>query len=100
MRAHDEALDRLPVPLAGLGNLLGEGFDFGDGVQDSGRGRDEAPLVREGVDDGLGLRLERARARVEAVQVQAGLVRGDREDVLLEGVVAELARMQLVYLLD
>ena len=52
VRAHDEALDRLPVPLAGLGDLLGEGFDFGDGVQDGGRGRDEAPLVRKGIDDG------------------------------------------------
>ena len=67
VRAHDEALDRFAVPLPRLGDLLGEGFDFGDRVQDGGRGGDEAPLVREGVDDGLGLRLERFCARVEAV---------------------------------
>ena len=69
-------------------------------MEDGGGRGDEAELVREGVDDGLGLRLERARAGVEAVQVQAGLVWGDREDVLLEGVVAELTRMELVRYFD
>lgn len=58
LRAHHEALERLPVPLARLADALCELLHFGDGLQDGGLGGYKAPLARERVNGGLVHRLE------------------------------------------
>ncbi len=89
-RAYDEALERLAVPRAAAADLFRERLDVLHGWELERRGGDEAPFARERLDDGSWLRPEVPRTFVDAVQVQAGLFGGVREDVLLESVVAEL----------
>ena len=50
-RAHDEALERLALPLSGLGYFLSESLDFRDRVEDRRGGHDEPPLFGERIDD-------------------------------------------------
>jgi hypothetical protein len=89
-RAHDEALERLAVPRAAAADLVRERLDPLHGRELERWGGDEAPLARKRLEDGSWPRLEVLRAFVDAVQAQAALFSGVREDVLLEIVVAEL----------
>jgi hypothetical protein len=93
--AHDEALERLAVPLPASTDLLRERLDFLHGGKFERWCRDESPLARERVEYGGWLSSEVTRAVVDAVEVQAGLVGGVREYVFFETVVAELQGIKM-----
>ena len=66
-RAHDEALERLAVPLPAAADLFREGLDLlHGGMLERGRGY-EAPFTRERVEHAGWLGAELSRAVVDAV---------------------------------
>ena len=92
-RADDKALECLDVPRPAVADLVREHPDFLHERELEGGSRDEAPFARKRVDHGRWLRPEVTRAVVDTVQVQAGLVSGVGEDMLLDIVVAELGML-------
>ena len=89
----DESLEHLIVPRPAAAYLVRERFDFLHGRElERGSGY-EAPFAHERVEHGRCLRPEIARVVVDTMQVQAGLIGGVWEDVLLEIVVAELGML-------
>jgi hypothetical protein len=92
VRAHDEALERLAVPFLRGVDLVRELFHLRDGVEHDRLCDDEPPVFGELLDDVREHGLEFSDVLVEAVQVEAGAVLGVGEDVLFEGVVAQLEK--------
>ncbi|GJC92789.1 hypothetical protein ColKHC_01615 [Colletotrichum higginsianum] len=88
--ADDETLDVAVAVGARLGNLLEEGLDLVDVVHGDEADLAEAPGIAEGLNQGARVGDELGQVEVDAVDVQASLVRTVLEDVLFEGVVTEL----------
>ncbi|KAJ0163969.1 hypothetical protein CTA2_2024 [Colletotrichum tanaceti] len=90
LAADDETLDVAVAVGPRLGNLLEEGLDLVYVVHGDEADLAKAPGIAEGLNQGAGVGDELGEVEVDAVDVQASLVRAVLEDVLFEGVVTEL----------
>jgi hypothetical protein len=94
--ADNETFKCFALPYSRLADLLCKIPDLLDGVEYSGLGLDEAPLVCELVDNVRGLSAEIFCVFVDAVEMKPRFFRRVWEDVFLEIVVTQLAQNRLV----